>query len=69
MNLTLLYSQRVLMSEVEEKIERSLSSISVNKLRGFYSINLRLDAPENAIEAEEFLHRGLNSLVEDRFVY
>ena len=70
MELVKLYNEKIEIYEVEKLIERSLFSLSVNKLRtNFYSIIITLNDSMEAIKAGEFLVLKLNDLVSRGLVH
>lgn len=70
MELVKLYNEKMSVYEAEKLIERSLVSISVNKLRpNFHSIVLTLSDSRDALKAGEFLVLQLNDLVRRNLVH
>ena len=70
MELVQLYNQKYSVYHIEKLIERSLVSITTNKLRpGFFSIVLTLNDSMDALRAGKFLVTELNELVAKKFVH
>jgi hypothetical protein len=70
MELVQLYNQKLSVYHIEKLIERSLVSVTSNKLRpNFYSVVLTLNDSLEALEAGKYLVTELNEMVSRNLVH